>query len=78
MSNKSWLAITVPAGWDDVIIRTVKAFLIAFVIYHVKEYIDAGRFDTAELAIDALWLAGGALILEAILLIVGNPNPKRK
>ena len=69
-SLKKWFSIALPAGWDDVIVRTVKVAVVAFVILHLKEWIDAGAPDTLDIAIDAIWIAGGTLALNAILMWV--------
>lgn len=75
-SLNKWLSIAVPAGWADVIVRTVKVAAVAFVIFHLKEWIDAGKFDTPDIAIDSAWLACGTFVLNAILLMA-SPRSSR-
>ena len=69
-SFKKWFDIAAPSGWDDVVVRTVKVAVVAFVILHLKEWIDAGAPDTLDIAIDAIWIAGGTLVLNAVLMWV--------
>jgi hypothetical protein len=75
-SINKWLSIAVPAGWADVMVRTVKVAVAAFLIFHLKEWIDAGKFDTPDIAIDSAWLAGGSFVLNAILLLA-SPRSSR-
>jgi hypothetical protein len=63
-----WFSIAAPTGWADVIVRTVEVAVVAFVIFHLKEWLSAGRFDTLDIAIDAALLAGGSFVLDAILM----------
>ena len=69
-SLRKWFSIAIPAGWEDVIIRTAKVAVVAFVVFHLKEWFDAGRFDTPDIAIDSVWIAGGTFVLNAILMQV--------
>ena len=70
-SFKKWFSIAVPAGWADVVVRTVKVAVVAFVTLHLKEFVDAGfPLDTPDITIDALWVAGGTFALNAILMLV--------
>ncbi len=75
-STDKWLSIGVPAGWPDVTVRTVKVAVVAFVIFHLKEWVEAGKTDTLDIAIDSAWVAGGTLVLNAILLLA-SPGPSR-
>lgn len=68
--SKSWFSLVTPTGWSDVIVRTVKVALVAFVMLHVKEFLDGGGFDTPDIAIDAAVVASGTLILNTILTLV--------
>ena len=65
---KEWIFRTAPAEWVDVIIRTIQVAVIAFVVLQLKEWIDAGRFDTPGTAADAALIAVGILIVNAILM----------
>jgi len=69
-SSKSWFSIAVPAGWADVFVRAVKAAVVSFTVLQMKEWFDAGRFDTPGTAADAAMIAGGTLVLNAILKLV--------
>lgn len=68
-SAKSY-QLAMPVNWTDVITRALVIFVISFLTFHVKEYIDAGRFDTVDIIIDSLWLAGGSVIVYAVLLMI--------
>jgi hypothetical protein len=68
--SKSWFSLVTPTGWSDVIVRTVKVALVAFVMLHVKEFLDGGGFDTPDIAVDAAVVAAGTLVLNAILTLV--------
>ncbi len=56
-----------PARWADVLVRTVVAAVVAFVVLQLKEWFDAGAFDTSGTAVDAAWIAGGTLVVNAVL-----------
>lgn len=68
-NSKNWFRLVVPAGWTDVLIRTVKVALVAFVMLHLKEFLDGGGFDTPDIAVDASVVAAGTLVLNAILVL---------
>ncbi len=63
----NWFSMAVPSGWADILVRAVKAAVVAFVVLQMKEWFDAGRFDTPGTAADALMIAGGTIVLNAIL-----------
>jgi hypothetical protein len=68
---ESWekaFRMEIPAGWKALLIRTILVAVVAFVVLQIKELVDAGRLDTAGTAVDALLVAAGILILNAILL----------
>ncbi len=56
-----------PASWSAVIVRAALTVVVAFVVLQLKEYLDAGRFDTAGTGADAILIGGGVLVLNAIL-----------
>jgi small neutral amino acid transporter SnatA (MarC family) len=64
-----WLTIDAPSGWEDVIVRSVKVAIVAFVVLQAKEWFDAGMFDTVATGTDALMIAGGALLLNAVFMM---------
>ena len=59
--------IDAPAAWGQVLFRTVSTAVIAFVVLQAKEYVDAGRFDTAGTGADALLIGGGVFLVNAVL-----------
>jgi len=69
-TSKNWFSIAVPTGWDDVFVRAIKAAVVAFTVLQMKEWFDAGRFDTPGTAADAAMIAGGTVVLNAILKLV--------
>lgn len=71
-SSKNWLHMAAPAGWGDVLVRALKVAVVAFVIFHLKEWMDAGRFDTLDILIDSAWVAAGAFVLDAVLMWAGS------
>ena len=73
-SLRKWLSIDVPAGWADVLVGTVKAAVVAFVVLQLKEWWDAGVFDSLAVTVDAALIAGGTFALNAILMRFVAPN----
>jgi hypothetical protein len=76
-SLKTWFSMDIPTGWGDVLVRSVKVLLVAFVILQMKELIDAGTFDTPATAIDAALIAAGVFVLNAIIMWV-SPRSSRQ
>jgi hypothetical protein len=72
-----WLRLGVPSGWADVVVRTAKVAVIAFLALQFKEWLDTRELDIPGCAIDAAWVAGGTLALNAILLLA-NASPGRR
>jgi hypothetical protein len=56
-----------PASWDAVVFRAATTAVVAFVVLQLKEYLDAGMFDTPGTGADAVLVGGGVLVLTAIL-----------
>jgi len=56
-----------PAGWAQVGFRAATTAVIAFVVLQAKEYFDAGRFDTTGTGADALLIAAGVFLVNAVL-----------
>jgi len=70
MSVLNWFGRDVPAGWTEASVRSVQAALVAFVILQAKELFDAGRFDTPATAVDAILIAIGIFLVNAIHLLL--------
>lgn len=66
-SSRSWFGMAVPAGWADNLVRSVMVAVVAFVVLQMKEWFDAGSFDTPATAVDAALIAGGFFLLNTIL-----------
>jgi len=65
-----WIGI--PSGWDDVVVRTLKVAVTALVVLVLKEYLETKEWDVPVCAVDAAWVAGGTLILNALLKITAR------
>lgn len=59
--------------WKEVLASAATVAIVAFVVLQLKEFVDAGRFDTAGTMTDALLIAGGVLVLNSIRQFI----PKR-
>jgi hypothetical protein len=59
--------IDVPARWTDALSRSATAAVVAFVVLQVKEWVDAGAFDTPGTATDAVLIAAGLFLVNAVL-----------
>ena len=66
-NSKGLFSIAVPSGWADIFVRAIKAAVVAFTVLQMKEWFDAGQFDTVGTAADAAMIAGGTILLNAIL-----------
>jgi flagellar motor protein MotB len=55
------------AGWGDVFADTMKTALVAFVVLQIKELVDAGALDTKATAVDAVLIAVGILLVNAVI-----------
>ncbi len=58
--------IAAPTGWGSLFMRAAQIAIVGFVVLQAKEYIDAGMFDTPATAVDALLIAAGVLVVDAI------------
>lgn len=56
----------VPAGWGAVAARSATTAVVAFVVLQAKEMFDAGRFDTPATAVDAVLIAVGMFLVNAV------------
>jgi hypothetical protein len=61
-----WLSMDIPSGWPDLVVRTVKVAVVAFIVLQMKEWFDAGMFDTEATAVDSGLIAGGTFVLNAV------------
>ena len=74
MSNSS-SSLIVPAGWKDVLVRTVTVFLVAFVALNLKEYL-ADAPDVPACTIDAAVVSLGAFIAYGATMMALGPAGK--
>jgi hypothetical protein len=77
-SSNKWLTMDVPSGRTALIIRTITVAVVGFVVLQVKEFIDAGRLDFGGTAVDALLIAAGVFVLNAVLMRAGSRTTRRK
>jgi hypothetical protein len=63
----SWLGADAPTSWTAVTMRGLLVTVTAFVVLQMKEYVDAGMFDTPATAVDAILIGAGVLLVNAIL-----------
>jgi hypothetical protein len=59
-----------PTGWVDLLIRVAKIAVVGFIVLQMKEWFDAGAFDTQATLTDALFVAGGVLVLYVIQMVL--------
>jgi len=63
-------SLAAPVTWSDAFARSATVAVVGFVVLQAKEYIDAGMFDTPATAADAVLIAAGVLIVNAVLMWV--------
>lgn len=63
-----------PADWGAVVFRAATTAVVAFLVLQIKEYVDAGMFDTSGTGADAILVGGGVLVLNAIFKLA---TPKK-
>ena len=59
--------------WREVLAPAATVAVVAFVVLQIKEYVDAGRFDTPGTMTDALLVAVGMLVLKAVHQLMKKP-----
>ena len=65
----NWFGIAKPGGLDDLVIRALKTFVSAFAVFLIKRGLDNIDATALRSAIDAGWMAGGAIVLNALALL---------
>jgi hypothetical protein len=65
-----WFSMDVPVGWGAAVARSVIVAVIAFVVLQLKEFVDAGSFDTPATGTDALLIAAALLAVNAIFMLM--------
>ncbi len=66
-SVANWISRDIPDGWMDMLYRSILVALVGFIVLQLKEYVDAGAFDTAAVAVDSVLVATGYFIVNAAL-----------
>lgn len=61
--------------WFEVLISTLTVGVVAFVMLQLKEWVDAGRFDTYGTMVDSLLVAAGMLVLNVARQFVNRSSP---
>ena len=59
--------IDIPAGWSQMMSRSVTTAVVAFLVLQAKEWVDAGAFDTPGTAVDAVLIAATLFLANAVL-----------
>jgi hypothetical protein len=54
------------SGWRDLLMRAVKVAVIGFIVLQAKELVDAGMLDTVATSVDAVLIAAGVFLFDAI------------
>jgi hypothetical protein len=67
VESRSLSDLVMPRGWNDVLVRTVMAMAVAFVVYNMKEFLETRQIDAGQVGVDALWIGGGMLVVNALL-----------
>lgn len=62
-----WFSADAPAGWMSVTVRAVNVAVVAFVVLQLKEWYDAGAFDTPATSVDAVLIGVGTFLLYAVI-----------
>jgi hypothetical protein len=62
------------SGWRDLLMRALKVAVVGFVVLQAKELVDAGMLDTKATSVDALLVAAGVFVVDALYKWAG---PKR-
>ena len=70
MAEGRWIGI--PTGWNDIVVRTLKVFLVGFVVLVLKEYMETHEWDIPVCAIDAAWVAGGVFVFNTLLKLIAR------
>ncbi len=66
-SVANWISRDIPDGWMDMLYRSILVALVGFIVLQLKEYVDAGAFDTAAVAVDSVLVAAGYFFVNAAL-----------
>lgn len=74
-SLMKWFRMDIPVGWGQIFVRSVVVAVVAFIVMQAKEWFDAGQFDTLGTGADALLIAGGVFIVNAILMWANTGRP---
>ena len=70
MAEGRWIGI--PSGWNDIVVRTLKVFVIGFLVLVLKEYMETHEWDVPVCAIDAAWVAGGVFVVNTMLKLIAR------
>jgi hypothetical protein len=58
--------VSTSPGWRELFLRAAKIAVVGFVVLQAKELVDAGMLDTQATAVDAVLIAVGVLIVDAL------------
>jgi hypothetical protein len=54
------------SGWRELFMRALRIAVIGFIVLQAKELVDAGMLDTVATSVDAVLIAAGVFLFEAI------------
>ena len=66
--TKTFLGVTIPGSWSEAALSALKTIVIGFVALLAWDYIESGDFDPAGVVTNAIAVAVGVFILDAILV----------
>jgi hypothetical protein len=74
MESRTWLGVRVPSGWSEVAAGAVKTVVIAFVALIAWDWIESGDFDPMGVGSNAVMVAIGLFLLDAILVATASDS----
>jgi hypothetical protein len=66
--TKRFLGVRIPSSWGDVLVGALKTIVIGFVALLAWDYIESGDFDPVGVVSNAIAVAIGLFVLDAILI----------
>jgi hypothetical protein len=64
---KTWLGISVPAAWSEVVASAVLTSIVGFVSLLLKEWMETREWDVPACAVDGLSVGAGMLVVNVLL-----------
>lgn len=73
-----WFSMDIPVGWGAAVARSVIVAIVTFAVLQIKEFIDAGAFDTPATGTDALLIAVVFLAVNAICMFLAPRRAQQR